>query len=429
MSEDKVRKQAFLLLDDIISNEKYSNLTLKKGLDGFQERDKAFISALVYGTLDKLISIDYVISLYATGRIQPKIKNILRMGIFQIMYMDRIPDSAAVNTSVLLAESIGKGMLKNYINGVLRTVSRNKNSIPYSEYFAQMISQKYSFPEFLVQEFIRDFGKEETEKFCSFENDRRTCIRVDKSKCNFEQLKKELNGEDPNYFDDCFYITGEPKIFDKEGVFVQSESSMAACRALSPENGERILDACAAPGGKTVYIASMIENGEIVACDKHEHRVELIKKNSVRAGQESKIVPTVADMTAESDLGLFDKILVDAPCSGLGVVHKKPEIKNTVTQKGLKELQAIQLEILTNCSKMLKKGGILVYSTCTVRNAENIDIVNKFLKKNTDFELDSLNGFFGEKFEKRRKLSDGYIQLYPHKDKTDGFFIARMKKN
>jgi len=428
MSVDKPRKQAFLLLDDIVQNKKYANLTLKSSLNGFDERDKAFICALVYGTLDKLISIDYVISLYAKGKIQPKVKNILRLGAYQILYLDRVPDSAAVNTSVSVAESIGKGMLKGYINGVLRAISNNKSNIPYPKNYADMLSVKYSYPLFIVLELIKQLGKEETEKFLAYDGSHKTNLRVDTSKADFNEIKAKLNGEDSVYFDDCFTVEGAPTLLEKGICSVQGEASMAVVRALDVKENERILDACAAPGGKTVYIASLMQRGAVYALDKYPHRVNLIEKNAIRCGYESIIFAKQHDMCERMFEGEFDKVLVDAPCSGLGVLGQKPEIKNTLSEAAVKELEATQKAILENASKSVKQGGILVYSTCTVRENENINTVLDFLKAHGDFELTSMEKLFGEKFEKGRDLSKGYIQLYPYKDNTDGFFIARMKR-
>ncbi len=427
MSEDKARLQAFYLLDDIIQNKKYANLTLKNSLKEFESRDKAFICALVYGVLDKLINLDYIISLYAKGKINSKVKTILRMGVYQLIYMDKVPDNAAVSTSVDIAQRIGKGMLKGYINGVLRNISRNKENIQYPKNKIEYLSVKYSYPAFFVKELIDELGFNEAEAFLSYEEGHKTCVRVDKNKADVNQIKAELNGTDSLYFDECFYISGEPKYLDTGICSVQSEASMAAVKALSLEKGDAVLDCCAAPGGKTVYIASLLKEGSILAFDKHAHRVELIKNNALRCGYEKLIKAEAFDMLNSYD-GLFDKVLVDVPCSGMGVTGQKPEIKNTVTAEGFSELEKMQRKILSNASKCVKKGGILVYSTCTVRKKENIDVVNEFLKNNSDFELCSLEGLFSEKFENNRDMKKGFLQLYPHKDNTDGFFIARMKR-
>ncbi|MBE7091565.1 MAG: 16S rRNA (cytosine(967)-C(5))-methyltransferase RsmB [Clostridiales bacterium] len=429
MSEDKARHRAFLLLDDIIQNKKYANLTLKKSILDFEQRDRSFIVALVYGTLDKLITIDYVISLYAKGKIQPKIRNILRMGVFQIMFMDKVPDSAAVSTSVDIAQKVGKGMLKGYINGVLRNISRNKLNIEYPKDKHKFLSSKYSYPEFFVKDLVEELGFEECEKFCSFSDNHRTCIRVDENKANINEIKSKLNGQDSIYFNNCFYIEGEPQMLENGICSVQSEASVAVVKALGLNENDTLLDCCAAPGGKTVYAATFLKNGKIMAFDKHAHRVELIKNNAKRCGYSHIIDSKQADMTVMDNYGVYDKVLVDAVCSGLGVVGQKPEIKNTVTPEGLREIEKIQAKILENASKCVKNGGVLVYSTCTVRKKENIDIINNFLKNNKDFVLSSMEGLMGEKFERNHDLKKGYIQLYPHTDKTDGFFIARMLKS
>ncbi len=415
-----------MLLDDIITNKKYANLTLKHSLNGFDDRDKAFICTLVYGVLDKLITLDYVISLFAKGRVQPKIKNILRLGIYQIMFLERVPDSAAVNTSVLLAQSIGKGSLKGYINGVLRNVSKNKDNIVYPSDFVQMLSRKYSYPEFIVEELVNEICREEAELFCSYSPKAQTCIRVDEAKGDAQKIKEQLNARDGVYFNNCMYVLGEIPSLENGTLSIQSEASVAAVKALGLKEGDSLLDCCAAPGGKTVCAASVIKKGEIFALDKHEHRVELIEKNAKRCNYHSIIKAMQFDMTQGGFNKLFDKVLVDAPCSGLGVLWQKPEIKNTCSPEGFGELEQIQARILENASKSVKKGGVLVYSTCTIRKKENIDNVLSFLEKNKDFKLDSLEGLMGEKFENAHNVKDGFVQLYPHKDKTDGFFIARM---
>lgn len=419
-----------MLLDEITSKHKYSNLTVKYGLDGFDARDRAFITALVYGTLDKMIHLDYVLSLYAKGRLQPKIRNLLRLGAYQILYMDRIPDSAAVDSSVTLAETIGKGPLKGYINGVLRTVSREKENIPYPEETAARISVQYSYPEFLVREMILEHGAARTEEMCAFEGEHRTCLRVNTEKIGISEFKEKLalpwkNGK---YFDDCVYIEGEPCFLEEGLCCVQGEASMAVVRALAPQRGERILDCCAAPGGKTVYIAQRMQQGSIVALDKHEHRVKLIESNVQRCGVADRVEARVADMTQEQHLGSFDRVLADVPCSGLGVVEQKPEIKNTVTPQNLAELEKVQTQILENASRCVRPGGILVYSTCTVRKAENEEIIKRFLAAHPEFILDSLKGDLGEKLEQGRKAEHGFLQFYPERDGIDGFFIARMKR-
>lgn len=427
MSEDKARLQAFYLLDDIIQNKKYANLTLKKSLNGFDERDKAFICNLVYGTLDKLIHIDYVISAFAKGKINSKIKNILRLGVYQIFYLSKVPDNAAVSTSVDIAQKIGKGMLKGYVNGVLRNIARNKDNVEYPKDKIRFLSIKYSYPEFFVKELISDIGYDECEKFLAYEDNNKTCVRVDGNKADVNEIKEKLSGSDSIYFDECFYIDGEASLLEKGVCSIQSEASVAVVKALAVEDGDTVFDCCAAPGGKTVYMASLLKNGSITAFDKHPHRVELIKNNAKRCGYENVIHAESFDMMNRYD-GKFDKVLVDAPCSGMGVIGQKPEIKNTVTEEGFAELEKIQKQILKNASLCVKDGGILVYSTCTVRSAENILQIKEFLNENKDFQLCSLEGLFTKKFEEGRDLSTGYVQLYPHKDFTDGFFIARMKK-
>ena len=423
---DKARKKAYVLLTEVLAEGKFSNLALKKGLEGFSETDKAFITALVYGTIDKIINIDYVISLYVRSRIQPKIQNILRIGAFQVLYMNKVPDSAAVNTSVELAKDIGKGMLSGFVNGVLRSVVRNKENIPMPKDKIKQISVKYSYPEFLVAEMIKNRGIEATEKACAFESDHKTCLRFlsQDKKQQFTEKNKVIPA---HYFEECVYISGEVKL--NSSVSVQSESSLAAVKALDVKQNDTVLDCCAAPGGKTVCIAQILNGtGKVVALDKYPHRVELIKNNAKRCKVENIVDAFCTDMTKQNDLGLFDKVLVDAPCSGLGVVDQKPEIKLNITPESLEEIEQTQYKILQNASKHVKSGGVLVYSTCTVRDEENINIVKRFLQENKDFYLDDMTNLFGKRFEQGRQVQKGFVQLYPENDFIDGFFISRMKK-
>lgn len=423
---DKPRKKAYALLTQVLEEKKFSNLALKKGLDGFSELDKAFITALVYGTIDKIINIDYIISLYARGRVQPKVQNILRLGAYQLLFMEKVPVSAAVNTSVELAKDIGKGMLSGFINGVLRNIARNIGQFPLPEDEVKCLSVKYSYPEFLVKEMLKNRGKEATEKALVYNGEHLTCLRF-LSKKEKDIFAKNNDCENAKYFDECAYVKGEIKL--TKSVCVQSESSLAAVKALDINEGETVLDCCAAPGGKTVCIAQLLKNtGKVVALDKYPHRVELIKSNAKRCGVDSFVDARCADMTSCNNLGQFDKVLVDAPCSGLGVAEQKPEIKLNVTIDGLKELEQTQKTILQNASRLVKPGGVLVYSTCTIRKEENIDVIKQFLEKNKDFYLDDMTGLFGERFEKERNVKCGFLQLYPETDLIDGFFISRMKR-
>jgi len=436
------RKKAFLLLEDIIINTRYSNLALKAQLsERYSKEDRAFITSLVYGTLDKLINIDYIIDQFAKGRVQLKVRNILRIGVYQILYMDKVPDYSACDESVELAKDAGKGALTGFINGVLRNIIRSKDNIKYPDKSidpAAYLSAKYSFPKELVKELIEDYGFAESEALLSYEPEYNSAVRINTEVISVEEFLHALDSRQISYskgkfFDDLVYLKGNG-IFDTElftlgKCSIQGEASMMAVQALEPKKGQRVLDACAAPGGKTVYIAQLIEAGQVVALDRHAHRVELIIANATRCGCERLINAICADSSEFlSGLGEFDRVLVDAPCSGLGVLGAKPEIKNTINIETLKELEMLQSKILQTAAQYCKKDGILVYSTCTFRKNENQKIVDEFLKNNKQFSLDSLEGHLSSALA-NHDLSSGLIQLMPNIDGVDGFFIARMRRN
>lgn len=435
------RKKAFLLLEDILQNKKYANLALKNAFGPeFSAEDKAFITALVYGVLEKLLQLDYIIDHFAKGRVQPKIRTVLRMGIYQILYMDKIPDHAACSESVRLAGEIGKSALGGYINGVLRSVVRSRENIPYPDPEKDAVaylSVRTSCPRELVQELMQDWGAEEAEKILACMPEHFTTFRIHTNRISVADFLKKLEEEHipfrPGVLLPFAIGTEGNKLFEsplfREGsCSPQSEASMLAVLALAPQKGERILDACAAPGGKTVFIAQMAENGQVVALDKHAHRVELIAANAKRCGLSQSIFPQQADAAQSlEELGAFDRVLVDAPCSGLGVWGSKPEIKYNFSSQSAKELEEVQGRLLRSAARQVKAGGVLVYSTCTIRKGENQQIVESFLKENPDFTLDSLTPFMPQKLQKH-SLESGMLQLFAHRDGTEGFFIARMRR-
>ncbi len=433
-----VRLKAYELFKAIVRDGGYSNLVLANGLsDDIYVTDRGFITALVYGTVDKIYNLDYIISLFAKGRLQPRVQDVLRLSVYQLMYMN-VADYTVCDEAVKLIAAIGKGALKGYVNGVLRNVLRNKNNIKYADKLAEpvkYISCFYSLPEFLARELLEKYGLEQTEIRLNYSLTNEIAVKANIEKCSDEEFvqilkDKKIESTKGVIFDDVRYIKGNRIIKDdvyQKGYFViQSEPSVLICKALGAKNGERILDCCAAPGGKSIQIAQMMGDGAIVACDLHQHRCDLIRANAQRCGFDNVISALCMDATVyDQNIGVFDRVLVDAPCSGLGVVDTKPDIKLKLTKEKLDQIQSIQEAILDTCCKYVKPGGVLLYSTCTVRDDENQAQALKFLEKHKDFCAESI--------EVPEKICDavdenGFVQLLPHKHGLYGFFMAKFRR-
>lgn len=418
------RKLAVNILIKIEKDGAYSNLALSeffKDTD-LSSENKAFVSALVYGVLDRKITLDYVLSKFLKTPIKktaPFTLNVLRTALYQIMFMDKIPESAAVNEAVKLIKKSKESRNSGFVNAVLRSVLRSDNLIPQDNSI-NSLSVKFSAPIYMVESFVSDYGVdtaisllEESLKSAPF------TLKVNTIKTDKEALKTELEnigisarlGNIENSLILEKGINLKKNEFFKKGYFhIEDEASQRAISVLNPSENERLLDICAAPGGKTFTIAEqMLNKGEIIACDLYPHRVALIDEGAKRLG--IGIIKTKAcDATVFDDsLGVFDAVLCDVPCSGFGVIRRKPDIKYKQIEDFC-ELEAIQKSILSNAVKYLKKGGRILYSTCTLRKKENEDVVHSFLEENKEFSLVT---------EKT---------LMPHIDKTDGFYYALMEK-
>jgi len=427
-----VRRAALEALLDITDGGAYANLRLKQALDGMEARDARWTTALVYTALDHLYYIDIVIAAYAKGRLKPQIRGILRLGVCQALYMD-VPDSAACDESVKLAKEIGKGALSGYVNGVMRAVCRGRESLPpLPEEPRARISVQYSWPRFMVDEYVDAFGADFTSAMLSYENHGMT-IRA-QYPYTAEELAAELGARGVEYsrgplVSDAFRLSkglnvAEEPLFVEGRIAVQSESAMLACRALFPKAGMSILDACAAPGGKTAYIASLTQNqAHITAWELHEHRAELMRRTLERLGVSANVAVADASAAREELIEGFDAVLVDAPCSGLGVFGK-PDARYAKSDEVIAGLTKLQREILSACAGYVKRGGALVYATCTISRRENEEQIAAFLREHEEFEAGELTSLLPKAMW--RRAGGGMIQLFPHVDDTEGFFIARL---
>lgn len=440
------REIAMKILIDINEKDAYSNIVINRHLDkDIDSRDESFIREVVYGVLENKLYIDYIISKASKiklKKIHYNILEILRIGIYQIVFMDRIPDSAAVNESVKLAKKYGHRGTIGYVNGMLRSIIRDKDGFLNIDVKDKIdyISIKYSHPKFMVERWAKEYGIGFTEDLCKKNNEVPSLnIRVNTLKISREDLRERLSQKGiktkyGRYAYDCLIVENPQGIVDthefKEGLFtIQDESSMLVSQVMNPRDGSLVLDVCAAPGGKSTHMGQIMENkGMIISRDIFQHKIQLIEDNARRLGVD--IIKAEIFDALNRDIDLIDKLdycLLDAPCSGLGLIRRKPEIKWNRVEEDIKSLSDLQYRIIDNIKDYVKIGGILVYSTCTVEKEENILLIDRFIEENPGFKLIGIE----DRFQNRDgldTLEHGYIQLFPNIHDTDGFFIAKMRK-
>lgn len=427
------RYLAAKLLDKTFGSGSFSNIQLNSGLErsGLDAQGKRLCTAIYYGVIQRKISLDYILAQYCSrplAKMDSIIVTILRCGIYQLLFMDGIPDNAAVNESVALAKKFGKTSAAGMVNAVLRNFIRSGKKFEVKSGGINGISVKYSISEELAESLIKDYGEEKIRAFLeSSLGDGATYIRRNPLKCTDTELREALAGTDLVSDDEiCYRCSGGDLISTKAfklGYFhVQDISSQICCMALAPSENDVVLDICAAPGGKTFTMAELMGGkGIINAFDLHEKRVKLIRDGAERLGL-SNISAKAGDASKfDPELPKYTKILCDVPCSGFGVIRHKPEIK----YKKLSEVEGlpeIQYNIAVNALNYLAPGGEMVYSTCTVRRAENELVVERILDSHPELELMELPLIFGSKFSSPLTLfPDGELNC-------DGFFIAKFKK-
>ena len=419
------RKAAVSALIKVDSDSAFSNIVLNNILseNEFSKEDKALISAVFYGVLDRRITIDYVLSRYVKTPLKKLpfyTLNVLRSGLYQIMYMNRIPDSAAVNESVKLIKKSGESRNAGFVNAVLRNILRDGVELPKGDSIKDM-SIRYSCPEWIVESFVSDYGTEDAKAI--LEESLKAApltVRANTLKISAEELAKEFSNQgisaeiekSGNSISIKNGINIKNNSLYKSGMFyAQDTASQTVVSVLAPKAGNRVLDMCSAPGGKSFTMAQLMQNnGEIISCDIFEQRVDLIRSDAKRLGIDI-IRPVKADACEyNGEFGSFDCVLCDVPCSGLGVLRRKPDIKYNKSND-FTALEKTQRAILENAAKYLRHGGKLLYSTCTLRKNENEKNIENFLAKHSDFSLDYEHTFM------------------THKDGTDGFFCALLIKN
>ena len=442
---DKTREIALKVLYKIEEEKAYSNIILNKYISDnksiLDQKDIGLLSEIVYGVTTWKLTLDYIIQKYSKiklKKISPWIINILRMGIYQIIFLDKIPKSAAVNESEKKKKRYGHKASSSFVNAILRKIEKKDYlEIQNIEDIQERISKTTSMPIWIVKQLLKERNNiAEVKMICEslLERPKLTVRRnslkttkiefeklLDKNQIIYENIK--LKNEENEEFPSDFYILEKVRDIENMELFkngyltVQDFSAGLSAFYLEPKKGENILDACSAPGGKTTYLAEIMENvGEIEAWDIHKQRTNLVEENARRLGI-SIITTKQKDATIfyEEYVDKFDKILLDVPCMGIGVIKRKPDIKWQKTEVDVEIITKIQSEILDNCSKYVKKGGTIIYSTCSILKEENQNIIMKFLKNNKDFSI--------QKIIKNKE----FLDILPD-EKQDGFFIAKLQK-
>ncbi len=439
--DGNVRDAALSILLAVDKNQAYSNLLLNETIKRhkIEAKDRALLTELTYGTLQHKMTLDYYLEPFIRGSIDHWVRWLLRISLYQMQYLTRIPAHAAVNEAVEIAKRRGHRGIASTVNGILRSVLRQGvPSINDIENPIERLAIETSHPIWLVQRFVNNYGLELATGMLHENNvPPIQTVRVNTTKVTVEQAVAELEEEgltakQSDVIPECLHVTnGQPartNAFKEGHITIQDESSMIPANVLKPSPGMRVLDMCAAPGGKTTHLAEIMKNeGSILATDLHPHKLDLIDHNTERLGLDIIETAPIDGRKAPEFLQAesYDAILVDAPCSGLGVMRRKPDIKYTKREEDLENLQTIQLALLDAATKVLKIKGKLVYSTCTVDKQENEGTVNAFLAAHPEMEAIQLESLPTKLAEKQ---ANGMLQVFPQDFGSDGFFVAAFLK-
>ena len=439
--DGNVRDAALTILLAVDKNQAYSNLLLHQTIEKYKldVKDRGLLTEITYGTLQHKLTLDYYLEPFIHGKVDLWVRWLLRMSLYQMHYLSRIPAHAAVNEAVEIAKRRGHKGIASMVNGILRSILRegvrSTNDIKDPN---ERLAIETSHPQWLVDRWVESYGYEETAEMLRENNIQPVqTVRVNTTKATVENVLTTLEREGvkavrSEVMPECVHLqTGQAArtaAFRHGLITIQDESSMLPANVLNPQPGMKVLDMCAAPGGKTTHMAEKMQNeGSILAMDLHPKKLDLIEENTARLGLEIVQTAPVDGRKAASFLPKesFDAVLVDAPCSGLGVMRRKPDIKYTKREEDLESLQTIQLAILDNAAQVLKPGGRLVYSTCTVDKQENEGTVKLFLDQHPEMESESLTNL-PEKL--LAKQNNGMLQVFPQDFGSDGFFVAAFRK-
>ncbi|WP_410983882.1 16S rRNA (cytosine(967)-C(5))-methyltransferase RsmB [Bacillus cereus] len=435
-----------LALDGLMQVEKsgaYSNLLLNNLIEKSQidRKDVGLLTEIVYGTIQRRDTLDYYLQPFLRKKVEAWVKVLLRLSLYQMIYLDRVPERAVIHEAVEIAKRRGHKGIAGMVNGVLRSIQREGvPSLDEIQNPVKRLAVATSHPEWLVQEWTTAYDLETAEKMCEVNMlPPVPTARVNVDKVMVEEaidlLKQEgVEAQSGDLSDDAIQIekgnVAHTEAFQKGFLSIQDESSMLVARALEPAEGDKVLDSCAAPGGKTTHIAERLKGtGQVMSLDLHPHKVRLIQQQAKRLGLENVETKALDARKVQEHFASesFDKILVDAPCSGFGVIRRKPDIKLGKEKGDSERLSTIQLSILEKVAPLLKAGGRLVYSTCTIEKIENEQVIEQFLQEHPEFEWDTtMKERMPEKL--RPYINKGQVQILPHYFATDGFYIACLRK-
>jgi len=448
MTKGSERQYILKILEDIQTKQAFMNKVIDDYffVYDFDKQQRSFIARVVYGTIEHQNYIDFCINNVSNikiNKMKPTIRSILRMSVYQILFMDKVPAHAAINEAVKLTQKRKFTNLKSFVNGVLRNIERQKQEFPelikkLPE--ADFLSVRYSLNHELTTYLLTQYSFEALERFLiESQREKETCVRTNVLKLTTAELKEKLISlceiREGNLFDDSFYIRGYDQLqllepFLKGEFQVQDESSTIVGIIANLERESKVIDVCAAPGGKTTHMAMLMENaGNVIACDISEAKTQKIYENCKRLNLSNvSIVTQDATIKNEDFINAFDTVVADVPCSGLGVLRSKPDIKHNMTREKITRLIEIQKSILQNVKDYVKVGGVLIYSTCTINKDENANQMDEFLRCNPSFiaidlmQEPQLNSLI------KNHIKDNYLQLLTDEQVTDGFFIAKLKR-
>lgn len=448
-----VRNVVLDILIQVFDENRLSHIVIREALDrhnGVSKSDKSFITRLSEGTIERVITLDYIINKFSKIRVdkmKPVIRETIRMSVYQIMYMDSVPDSAACNEAVKLVKKRKLQGLAGFTNGILRNIIREKNNIKFPEDkgSVEYYSINYSIPEWIVQSFTDDYGIDITKEMLAGMYERQNnsiTVRVNTSKSDMEEVTELLNKQHikavkGRYADNTLVIQEYENVssieaFKRGYIQVQDISSSLVGQVSGVKSGNVCIDMCAAPGGKTIHLADRLNGtGKVFSRDISEKKVSLIKENADRCGM-NNIEIQIRDATEfiKEDEGVADVVIADVPCSGMGILRKKTDIKYKITPQTVKDLSIISQKILRNAVKYLKTNGILIFSTCTMNKMENDDI-RQWLIEEMGLEpvsiIDDLSDDILCIGNNRESAAKGYLQLFMTKD-YDGFYISKYVK-
>ncbi|MEA3453476.1 MAG: 16S rRNA (cytosine(967)-C(5))-methyltransferase RsmB [Candidatus Caldatribacteriota bacterium] len=453
---EPIRETILTILVKIDSKQGFINILLNKSLNKnkISTRDAAFINEITYGVVRNRNKLDWALSQFSTKPLSETpvlIRNILRMGVYQLIFLDKVPDYAVCNESVQLAKKYGNPGIAKFVNGVLRNIIRKRENIRWPDKEKEMalyISTIYSHPLYIIERWLKRFSFADTVKICQANNKipplviRTNTLKLSRSDLKGILKKENILVKEGLFTEEALYVKGISNITKfpayREGLFqIQDEASILVSHLLDPLPGESVIDVCSAPGGKTTHLAQLMANkGNLLAMDSNKLRLLTVKSNCRRLGID--IVKTQQNngaILAEKYLKTADKLLIDVPCTGLGVLRRKPDLRwQDYDSKRFKKLSELQGKILDTASNYLKIDGRLVYSTCSTEPEENEEAVSRFLEKHPDFELEDLSKFIKERklpvYESDQHKQNKFIQIYPGLSNLnldlDGFFMAKM---